>query len=291
MLPPLLNTLRPPFLLLAAVTVLLSAALAARLPQPFPFDAALLVLIGALAAHGAVNSLNEYADFRSGLDLHTEPTPFSGGSGYLPAHPHMAFAALLLGLGLLALCLAIGLLLIWRSGPALLWIGLPGVLLVAAYTPWITRNRWLSLLAPGLGFGLLMLPGGELVLTGSLSVGGVLAGVALCCLTNNLLLLNQLPDRVADKRVGRDNIPLRYGLGATLRVYALQWLVALLALGVALAGGWLPPMAVLVLPTFAFGAHALIQSRRPEQLMVALRSNVLQTLLVPALLALCLVIG
>lgn len=262
MLPPLLNTLRPPFLLLAAVTVLLSAALAARLPQPFPFDAALLVLIGALAAHGAVNSLNEYADFRSGLDLHTEPTPFSGGSGYLPAHPHMAFAALLLGLGLLALCLAIGLLLIWRSGPALLWIGLPGVL-----------------------------PGGELVLTGSLSVGGVLAGVALCCLTNNLLLLNQLPDRVADKRVGRDNIPLRYGLGATLRVYALQWLVALLALGVALAGGWLPPMAVLVLPTFAFGAHALIQSRRPEQLMVALRSNVLQTLLVPALLALCLVIG
>ncbi|MAK74397.1 MAG: prenyltransferase, partial [Pseudomonadales bacterium] len=78
----LLLTLRPPFLLLALVTVALAAALT---PSALLLDSDwLLVLLGALAAHGAVNVLNEYADFHSGLDLHTERTPFSGGSGYLP---------------------------------------------------------------------------------------------------------------------------------------------------------------------------------------------------------------
>ncbi len=50
-------------------------------------DAPALVLLGALAAHGAVNALNEYADYRSGLDLRTARTPFSGGSGTLVDHP------------------------------------------------------------------------------------------------------------------------------------------------------------------------------------------------------------
>jgi 1,4-dihydroxy-2-naphthoate polyprenyltransferase len=290
MLPPLLKTLRPPFLLLAVFTVLLAAALAARLPQPFPVGAALLVLAGALAAHGAVNALNEYADFRSGLDMQTEPTPFSGGSGYLPAHPDMAAATLLLGVSLLGACLAIGIVLVWQTGPALLWVGAPGVLLIAAYTPWITRNRWLSLLAPGLGFGLMLL-GAELVLTGSFSGGGISAALVLGCLTNNLLLLNQLPDRAADAQVGRDNIPLRYGLGVTLRVYAVQWLIALLFLLVALISCWLPLAGALALPAFALGAHALVQAQKPGQLAIALRSNVLQTLMVPVLLTLALVVG
>ncbi len=41
----------------------------------------MLALLGAFLAHISVNTLNEYFDFKSGLDLETIKTPFSGGSG------------------------------------------------------------------------------------------------------------------------------------------------------------------------------------------------------------------
>ena len=46
----------------------------------------ILALAGGLLAHISVNALNEYLDFTSGLDLTTLRTPFSGGSGTLPAN-------------------------------------------------------------------------------------------------------------------------------------------------------------------------------------------------------------
>jgi 1,4-dihydroxy-2-naphthoate octaprenyltransferase len=40
-----------------------------------------LALIGLVALHAAVNAFNEASDMRSGIDLQTTRTPFSGGSG------------------------------------------------------------------------------------------------------------------------------------------------------------------------------------------------------------------
>ena len=40
---------------------------------------AVLAFIGLLLAHISVNTLNDYFDYRSGIDLETRRTPFSGG--------------------------------------------------------------------------------------------------------------------------------------------------------------------------------------------------------------------
>lgn len=61
-------------------------------------DAA-LALLGALSAYISVNVFNEYIDFKTGLDLVTRRTPFSGGSGTLPANPEMTEFALLTARG------------------------------------------------------------------------------------------------------------------------------------------------------------------------------------------------
>ena len=84
-----LGVIRGRFLLLALTCVALGIAAALKtrdLDGGFVVDA-LLVLLGALAAHAGVNALNEYSDYRSGLDLQTRRTPFSGGSGTLVAQP------------------------------------------------------------------------------------------------------------------------------------------------------------------------------------------------------------
>jgi len=58
----------------------------------------LLILLGAVLAHVSVNTLNEYYDFKSGLDLTTTKTRFSGGSGALPENAEMANAVLKIGI-------------------------------------------------------------------------------------------------------------------------------------------------------------------------------------------------
>lgn len=82
-----LHSSRPNFLLLAPLCagLALTAAWADGLGTS-GLDA-LLVLLGALLAHAAVNLFNEHHDYRSGLDALTQRTAFSGGSGALQASP------------------------------------------------------------------------------------------------------------------------------------------------------------------------------------------------------------
>ena len=83
----ILAATRPSFLMLAPVTVLLGLGSAVQSGASIAWQQLAAALLGALAAHVAVNTLNEYQDFHSGLDRVTERTPFSGGSGALPAQP------------------------------------------------------------------------------------------------------------------------------------------------------------------------------------------------------------
>jgi len=144
---------RPPFLLLTVSVILLGAALAAWEGVPFDWQRFVLVMIGGLAAHASVNLLNEYEDWRSGLDAMTERTPFSGGSGALQAHPEHAEYVMGAGYFLLGVVIAIGLYFIHELGWGLLPIGLLGIALIVFYTTRLTRMPWLCLIAPGLASG------------------------------------------------------------------------------------------------------------------------------------------
>ena len=107
---------RPNFLVLAPLCAGLGVAVAWHQGEPPALLNTLLVLIGALLAHAAVNLLNEYEDFASGLDLITRRTPFSGGSGALPEVPTAARQVLLAAFGTLGLVVAIGLYFLWLRG-------------------------------------------------------------------------------------------------------------------------------------------------------------------------------
>ncbi|MDG1752070.1 MAG: prenyltransferase [Thalassotalea sp.] len=82
--------IRPPFLILAPICVLLGQSMALYYQFEFQLVSFILTMIGAIFSAIAVNCLNEFQDFHSGLDLITTPTPFSGGSGLLKDQPHLA---------------------------------------------------------------------------------------------------------------------------------------------------------------------------------------------------------
>lgn len=285
-MPALLGALRLPFLLLTLVCVALGVAVAGPGADP---GMAGWVLAGALAAHASVNLFNEWHDFRSGLDAMTVRTPFSGGSGALPARPAAAPWVLAAAVTTLLLTAGIGLWLLQRR-PALLPLGLAGLGLVVAYTPWITRWPWLCLLAPGLGFGPLMTGGTVVALTGRLPPAALLASLIPLALASGLLLLNQFPDVDADRRVGRRHLPMQRGRPAAARLLGGLFAVAYAAPLAGVATGLLPMGVLLCLLTLPLAVAVSDGARRHADDLPALPPtmgrNVALTLATPLLAAL-----
>lgn len=285
-----IRTTRPPFLILAPICVVLGVASAATAGVPLSPFLIVLIITSAVLAHISVNMLNEYFDFRSGLDLQTQRTPFSGGSGGLVEAPQMAPLTYQIGLFTLFLTVLIGLILIWWRGWMLLPLGVAGVLLIYTYTTWINRSPWLCLVAPGLGFGGLMVPGTHLVLTGEFSWSAWQFAAIPFLLGNNLLLLNQIPDQRADAACGRRTLPVVYGAGVSAQVYGFNILLCACAIWLAIFNGWVSEWATLALvPLLAAIAawHGLI--RYGDDIAAApqyLAANVVAALLTPLVFAL-----
>jgi 1,4-dihydroxy-2-naphthoate octaprenyltransferase len=278
---------RPNFLILTPICISLGLISVLSSGAPVAWDVFGVVMLGALMAHVSVNALNEYADFQSGLDFKTERTPFSGGSGTLVMQPRLAIQALFIGIGSLVITIACGLYLIQHVGWGLVPIGLLGVVIIVFYTGWINRNRFLVLIAPGLGFGPLMVVGTHYALTGSYSGVAMLLALIPFFLVNNLLLLNQLPDVEADRSVGRDNFAIALKPQRNAWLFLSFALLAYMTLPLGVISGLLPVGVLLGLLTLGLTYQVFRGVARYRgdvaQLVPFLAKNVVITLLTPLL--------
>lgn len=285
-----LGPARLPFLILTPACILLGVACVQSSHGQVNVLQALLVLLGAVAAHISVNAFNEYQDFRSGLDGLTQRTPFSGGSGVLPAHPELLGSTWLMAVSSLLISMAVGFYFVLLRGPALLPLGLGGVLLVLVYTQWLTHHPLLCLAAPGLGFGPLMILGTQVALTGEYSGTAWAASLVPFFLVNNLLLLNQFPDAEADRSVGRRHILVTSGPAVGARWYAAQTALAFASIPLGVLAGWLPPGALLGLLALVLAVpttrEVLTHAQNLPRLLPAMGRNVAINLLTPVLMAL-----
>ena len=287
-----LRSTRPAFLLLTPVCVFLGASAAiidgARLDGPAPG----LAMLGALLAHVAVNALNEYHDFRSGLDFATRRTAFSGGSGLLPAHPELARTVLALGVLCLAGTLTIGAWLTTRIGAGILPFGIVGLALVVFYTGWINRHPLPCLVAPGTGFGLLMVPGSYYVLRQTIDAEVWVLALITFLLINDLLLLNQYPDTEADRQAGRRHFPIAHGIRASNLVFALFSILAGMLIVGAVCADLLPGASLVALLPLSLAAYAWTGAARYGASIGIhpryLAANVAATLLTPLTLGMTL---
>ena len=289
----LLQTARPAFLLLTPCC--LSIAVAFAISEGIEIDPVKLALIfiGALSAHVSVNMLNEYYDYQSGLDLHTQRTAFSGGSGALPEFPEAAESVFHGGLLCLAFTTLVGLYFVWQIGWGLLPIGLAGVLLVYFYSPQITRRPLLCLLAPGLGFGPLMISGAYYLLSGHYQPAVLMTAFIVLFVVSNLLLLNQFPDLEADLEAGRLHLPILLGRKKAAWVYVAFLIMAYTLLLLSVYLKWLPIYSLLGLITLFLAIPTARLALRfhddMNKLMPALGLNVALTLSLPVLISLGLI--
>jgi 1,4-dihydroxy-2-naphthoate octaprenyltransferase len=285
----LLGTARVPFLILTPACVVLGIGTAVWTSGAVSALHVVVVLVGAICSHISVNAFNEYMDFKSGLDHRTERTPFSGGSGTLPARPELARQALGVAVISFLITSLVGVYFLWVRGWALLPLGLLGLFVVVAYTPWFTRYPLLCLIAPGLGFGLLMVMGTDFALTGTYCWTAFIASLTPFFLVSDLLLLNQFPDAEPDRSVGRNHYPIAIGRRPSSLIYGAFLVLAHLSIVLGVVLGHLPRAALiglaglaLVVPT-AVGAYRYAEDI--ERLIPYLGLNVVINILTPVLVA------
>ncbi len=231
---------------LPLTVVIVSAGLAAsfyayRVFSPFN---ALLVLIGALLTHAAVNVFNNYFDYRSGIDERTTKTPFSGGVDILvegKMKPSVAFAV---GLMCLLGAAAIGAYFLAQKFYPLFPILLYGLVTICLYTPLISKIHALSEIVAGTGFGFMSL-GVYATQTGVIDGTGISVFVPVTILVALLLFLNEFPDAEADKASGRRHSVILLGKKRAARVYVVGLAATYASILLAVAAR-VAPLTILV---------------------------------------------
>ncbi len=275
---------RPQFLLLSVVLAFLGTSIA-WYDGYFHFGYAILAFVGLLLTHISINVLNDYFDYRSGVDLETKRTPFSGGSGILPAALLKPKQVLWFGLAAFLLALVIGVYFVMTRG----WLLLP-LLLIAAicilfYTPFILKLRWPEW-APGLGLGTLPVLGIYFIQTAAF-LPAIIASIPSGILVHNLLLLNEFPDTEADRKVGRKTLPITMGKAKAGIVYSVLTVVVYLWIIGSVVTGQMPAFSLIALLTLPFAIKAIqgaLKHQGMSELAPAMGNNVLVVLLTQLLL-------
>jgi 1,4-dihydroxy-2-naphthoate octaprenyltransferase len=276
---------RPQFLLLSVVLAFLGTTIA-WYDGYFHVGHALLAFFGLLLTHISVNTLNDYFDYKNGIDLTTRRTPFSGGSGILPAVLLKPGQVLWLGIISFLIALPIGIYFVIVKGWLLLPLLLVAALCVLLYTPFILKTPWPEW-AAGLGLGFLPVMGTYFIQAGSYNWPLVFAAIPSGILVHNLLLLNEFPDTEADSAGGRKTLPVTMGKTKASVIYSALTVVVYLWIIGGVISGLMPAFSLIALLTLPFALKAIRgswQHQEMARLVPAMANNVLVILLTQLLL-------
>lgn len=274
---------RPQFFTVVVFPILLGTVVAWHIHHIFSLLYLVLSLLAGILTHAGVNVLNDYFDHCNKTDdFNLKPlTPFAGGSRMIQNKLLTVEETYFFGLILLISAVALGLYLVWITGPALLWIGVIGILSGYFYSapPFSLNSRGIGELLVGINFGTLTVLGAYYVQTGTIDLAPMIVSLPLTCLVTAILYINQFPDYYADKKAGKRNLVVRLGQVQARSIYA--WLILSHYLIILL--GWLfsyfPSISLLILLTIPLGGFAIkrlyVYYDQPLRLLPAIKVTIL----------------
>jgi len=275
------------FLPLTVIMVSLGTAVGAY-EGYFHFGHFLLAMFGSILVHITVNVINDYHDYVDGIDLNTQRTPFSGGSGVLPLNLLKPRQAFWFGTISILVAMVIGFYFVMVKG-----LPLFPLLLVAGFSAYfynVYLSKWLmGEIFAGLGFGPLLVLGSYYVQTGRYSWEALIASLGPGILTSNLLFLNEFPDWEADRKGGRRHFVISLGKKDASYLFVVFLTASYVCIIVGVLTKMMPMVTLIALGTIGFGWKAAKGALRyyddANQLIPVLGANVITILGTQALLA------
>lgn len=250
-----LRIIRIKFLLASVIGITVGILFSFYSFQEFNLLSAILTYIGVIFLHASVDILNDYWDYKRGIDNITKRTKYSGGTGVLPEKkltPQQVYRA---GVLCMFLGLAIGIYFVIQNG---IIIGIIlGIAIVSIYF-YSTKvvNIGMGEILVGLK-GSMIVIGASYVQSGIIDGSIILLGVIIGMLSSLVLFVASFPDHDADKEKGRKTLVIILGKrkASIIFPYILGTIYVITIIGIIISD--IPSYAFLVLISIPFAIRSV----------------------------------
>ncbi len=222
-----LRVIRVRFLLASIIAVSVGLAITWWHTGNISIFDAILTMCGVLALHASVDLLNDYWDFKRGIDTTTHRTKMSGGSGVLPEgllKPAQVYAA---GIAFLIIGTAIGIYFVATDGIVIGIILAFAVISIYFYSTkivdWGLAEVFVAIK------GSMIVIGTYFVQTSQITESTVLAGIVIGVLSSLVLFITSFPDHDADKAKGRKTLVISLGMQ---KACSILWIFPAITYGI-----------------------------------------------------------
>ncbi len=236
------------FSLPVSVLPVVLATAAVRPPADWDWYVLIASVLGVALLHVGGNMLNDYFDFSSGVDRKIDGDEDRPGRllvrGLLsPAHVLAQTLICLLGV------VPLGLFLLWRCGPGLLWFGFAAAVALYSYTgpPLKLKYRAMGESLIFLTFGPILMLGAAYAQTGRLEMVALWLSIPVGLATTAVLVGNNIRDTQEDNDAGIKTLTHILG-GKAMRVLYVVLLAGCVLVLAGLAAAGIIPRAVMAAP-------------------------------------------
>jgi 1,4-dihydroxy-2-naphthoate octaprenyltransferase len=244
-----------PFAFTASVIPVLAGSALAWVNELWSWAPFIAALLGAVLLHAGTNIVNEVYDVRKGVDTITSPRASHAiVKGRMSEHT----ALLLAGIAF-ALAIVVGVYLAWLRGPAIIGLGVLGLLGGWGYTapPLEYKNRALGVPLVFLLMGPLMVEGSYFAVSGNWSLTAVVLSIPVGLLVAAILHGNEWRDIREDSRAGISTLSGRIGRKWAHYGYVGLVLGAYIVLALSVIADVLPAWTMLAILSLPFLAQVL----------------------------------
>ena len=271
-----LRAIRVKFLLASVIAVSLGLSLAWHSGHPIDILHAILTFAGVISLHASVDLLNDYWDFKRGIDTKTKRTKMSGGTGVLPEGLLTPKSVYIVGIAFLILGAIIGIYFVIIFGITIGLILGFAILSVIFYSTKIV-NWGLAEVFVTIK-GTLIIVGTYYIQSQSIDDFTILAGIVVGVLSSLVLFVTSIPDHDVDKEKGRRTLIIIFGKANAVKTFLI---FPILAYGIIIYGvvsGLFPIYSLTVLLAKPFLIMAILHLKDLEKSENILLSSMTNTL-------------
>ena len=204
-----LRVIRVRFLLASIIAVSVGLAMNWRQNSTIDPLTAVLTFAGVISLHASVDLLNDYWDYKRGIDTITKRTKMSGGTGVLPEgllKPSSVYRA---GIGFLILGSVIGFYFVLTDGIIIAAILGFAILSIYFYSTKIVDSGLAEFFVAVKGTMIVL--GTYFIQSNQITLESILGGIIMGVLSSLVLFIASFPDHDADKSKGRKTLVIVVG--------------------------------------------------------------------------------
>lgn len=242
-----LRVIRIRFLLSSVIAVSVGLVISWWQTNQIDFLHALLTFGGVLVLHASVDLLNDYWDYKRGIDLQTQRTKISGGTGVLPEgllKPSQVYKA---GILFLVIGSLIGSYFVIIDGIIIAILLAFAVLSIYFYSTKIVDLGLAEFFVAVKGTVIVL--GTYFIQSSQITTPSIMGGIAVGVLSSLVLFITSFPDHDADKAKGRRTLVILLGKKKATNVYWVFPIICYTMIGSGVAFDIFPTFCLIVFLT------------------------------------------